>query len=73
MEMIPDPHGRMTYPDEIKVKMFNSMYKAFKPWHNKVFFYLCMEKADIWDRVFGWHYERNEDFEREFEVLRGRV
>lgn len=66
MEMVPDPHGKLTYPDEIKVAMFQRMYQAFAPWHNEVFFYLCMEKAGIWEQSFGYVYPDNETFEAEF-------
>lgn len=66
MEMVKDPHGKLTYRDEIKIEMFNAMNDAFSAWHGDVFFYLCMERADIWDAVFGWHYQTNEVFERTF-------
>lgn len=66
MEMVPDPHGKLTYPDEIKVAMFSRIYETFKPWHNRVFMYLCMEKASIWEKTFGFVYPNNEEFERDF-------
>lgn len=66
MEMVPDPHGKLTYPDEIKVAMFSRMYQAFAPWHSEVFFYLCMEKAGIWEQSFGYVYPDNETFEADF-------
>ncbi len=66
MPMVADPHGKLTYPDEIKIRMFKTMYDAFAPWHDAVFFYLCMEKAAIWEAVFGSAYETNEIFERDF-------
>jgi len=66
MEMVPDPHGKLTYPDDIKTAMFKKMYQAFAPWQNKVFFYLCMEKASIWEETFGFVYPDNDEFERDF-------
>ena len=45
-ELVADPHGKLTYPDELKVRMFSTMYRALAPWHGRVFLYLCMEKAD---------------------------
>ncbi len=66
MPMVPDPHGKLTYPDEIKVSMFRRMYEAFEPWQGRVFMYLCMEKAAIWEQAFGFVYEDNEEFERDF-------
>ena len=66
MQMIPDPHGRLTYSDDIKTIQFKAMYQAFKAWHDKVYFYLCMEKSSIWDSVFGRHYNNNEEFEQDY-------
>lgn len=66
MEMVPDPHGKLTYPDDIKIRMFSEMHQAFRAWHGQVFFYLCMEKAAIWQRTFGFVYSNNDDFEAEF-------
>jgi spore photoproduct lyase len=66
MELVPDPHGKLTYPDDIKVMMFRRMYESFAPWRDRVFMYLCMEKAAIWQRTFGYVYRNNEEFERDF-------
>ena len=66
MELVPDPHGKLTYPDELKVTMFRKMRQAFTPWLDEVFFYLCMEKAAIWQQAFGYVYPDNETFERDF-------
>ena len=66
MDMVQDPHGKLTYPDELKIRMFKTMHRAFAPWHDRVFFYLCMEKALIWQETFGFVYEDNEEFERDF-------
>ena len=65
-ELVADPHGKLTYPDDLKVRMFRAMYRALAPWHGRVFLYLCMEKAEIWDRAFGWRFASNDDFERAF-------
>ncbi|MBD3225463.1 MAG: hypothetical protein GF313_12080 [Caldithrix sp.] len=64
MELVKDPHGKLTYPDHIKIEKFRTMYQSFKPWHKKVFFYLCMEKADLWEPTLGYVYKTNEDFEK---------
>lgn len=64
MEMVTDPHGKMTYPDEIKIEKFSTMYRAFSAWQNQVFFYLCMEKASLWQESFGYVYTDNETFEK---------
>lgn len=66
MDLVKDPHGKLTYPDEIKVRMFRTMHAAFKNWHGKTFFYLCMEKEKIWLDTFGFSYLTNELFEENF-------
>ena len=42
MEMVRDPNGKWTYPDDLKVEMFRAMFKGLQSWREKVFFYLCM-------------------------------
>lgn len=64
MDFVTDPHGKLTYPDEIKIQKFSSMYDSFREWHDKVFFYLCMEKAEIWEKSFGWVFPDNDTFEQ---------
>ncbi len=65
MNFVSDPHGKLTYADDIKIEKFTTMYQTFSPWHDRVFFYLCMEKASIWERSLGYVYTNNEEFERE--------
>lgn len=66
MELTPDPHGKLTYPEQIKVDLFSHIYGSLRPWHREVFFYLCMETDRIWRQVFGRSYVTNEDFELDF-------
>jgi spore photoproduct lyase len=55
--------GKLSYPDEIKLEMFSFAYQSLKPWHDKVFFYLCMENPRLWQPVFGFDYADNNAFE----------
>lgn len=55
--------GKFSYSLETKEKLFRTAYEAFTPWHNNVFFYLCMEDASLWEPVFGMDYESNDAFE----------
>lgn len=66
MEMVPDPKGKLTYSDTIKVDMFRTMYEAVRTWRDEVFLYLCMEKSSVWEQSFGYVYGSNEEFEAEF-------
>jgi spore photoproduct lyase len=61
--MIPNPEGKMTYPDDVKLQLFQHAYDAFKPWHGKIFFYLCMEEKKLWESTFGYAYKDNKEFE----------
>ena len=70
MPMVRDPHGKLTYPDEVKSELYAAVYDALRPWHDSVFFYLCMETAVIWEAVLGRSYSDNVAFERDF-ALRG--
>lgn len=62
MNFSSDPLGKLTYADEIKLKLFKCLYSALEAWHKKVFIYLCMEKPEIWDALFGAHYQNNQKF-----------
>ncbi len=56
--------GKLSYPLEIKRRMFGSAYRSFsEEWKKKVFFYMCMEDPSLWKEVFGYQYDTNDDFE----------
>ncbi len=57
--------GKASYPLEIKEEMFKHAYESFKAWHNKVYFYLCMEDHSLWKKCFGYEYATNADMERD--------
>ena len=66
MELVPDAHGKLTYPDAVKLELFRHLYRALSPWHDEVFFYLCMEPSHIWEGTFGHAYATNQAFEEDF-------
>lgn len=66
MELVPDAHGKLTYPDTIKVELFRYLYEQLTPWHREVFFYLCMEPTHIWNQALGHAYSTNQEFEDHF-------
>ncbi len=59
-----DAAGKASYPMQIKEEMFTHAYESFRPWHKKVFFYLCMEDHSLWKKCFGYEYNTNADLER---------
>ena len=58
-----DAAGKLSYPFHIKEEMFTAAWEAFHPWRDQVFFYFCMEDRKLWESVFGYCYEKNEEFE----------
>ena len=64
MEMAADPHGKLTYPDEIKEQLYRCLHSALAGWRDAVFVYLCMEKHSIWQAALGWSPERSAAFEQ---------
>jgi len=66
MEMVRDTHGKLTYPDEVKVRLFGHLFDALGEWHDQVFFYLCMENSTIWETVFAAPAPSSERFEQIF-------
>ena len=64
-----DANGKSSYPDSTKQEMFKHAYESFKAWQGNskaesVFFYLCMEEHQMWQKTFGYQYSTNNDFER---------
>jgi spore photoproduct lyase len=55
--------GKLSYPQTIKEEMFRFAYQSLQAWHEDVFFYLCMENQRLWQPVFGYDYDSNQDFE----------
>lgn len=63
MPFLPNPEGKLSYPDSIKNDIFKFSYQSFSKWHDKVFFYLCMEEAKYWEAALGYVYNNNNEFE----------
>jgi len=66
MPMTPDHHGKLTYPDASKIEMYSLVYEALSPWHDAVFFYLCMEQRHIWEQSLGFCHATSDRFEEAF-------
>jgi spore photoproduct lyase len=60
-----DADGKWSYPDDIKLDLFSTLYRRFSAeWRDQVFFYLCMENKRFWQPVFGFDYADNTAFEQ---------
>ena len=61
---LTEADGKLSYPEAIKLKLFNHCYQTFTPqWKSAVFFYLCMENQRLWKPIFGYEYQSNNEFE----------
>ena len=60
---LADANGKLSYPLQIKRELFKFAADALSPWRGRVFFYLCMEDANLWREVLGHEYESNDAFE----------
>ena len=58
-----DAVGKSSYTKEIKNEIFGHVLNQFSSWHDRVFFYLCMEERSVWESVFGQSYIDNTEFE----------
>ncbi|MEE9167191.1 MAG: hypothetical protein V3U24_07005 [Candidatus Neomarinimicrobiota bacterium] len=56
--------GKYSYSIGTKEEMFRTAWDEFRPWQDRVFFYLCMESRELWESVFGFCYDSNEEFEQ---------
>ena len=53
-EMVRGPDGKVRYVKPIRVALYKRMYKALRDAGGKEpFIYLCMERADVWEKVTG--------------------
>ncbi|RLA06777.1 MAG: hypothetical protein DRQ51_08340 [Gammaproteobacteria bacterium] len=55
-------HQKYSYPYETKKGIFKNIYSYFKPWHNRIFFYFCMEDKKLWDDIFAFSFADNKQF-----------
>jgi len=60
--------GKFSYPEEIKLELFTHAFRSLAPWHERVFFYLCMENQRLWWPVLGHDYSSNRAFEEAMKV-----
>ena len=60
--------GKFSYPFKVKEELFSTVYGYFKPWHDKAYFYLCMEDPELWPLIFGRRYDNNNEFEEAMKV-----
>lgn len=57
-EMVLGDDAKMRYVKPVRVEMYRFLYGEIKKYISKEnLVYLCMERWDVWDKVFGYHPE----------------
>ncbi len=59
-EFIMGEDGKMRYFKPLRIEMYSMMVRWLREAAPDVFMYFCMERADVWDAVFGFHPVSNE-------------
>jgi spore photoproduct lyase len=55
-EMVLGDDAKVRYVKPLRVSMYNFLYKELKQYvTNENLIYLCMERWDVWDKIFGYH------------------
>jgi len=55
-EMVVGDDGKMRYVKPIRVQMYRLLYEELMKYlSGDSIVYLCMERWDVWDKVFGYH------------------
>ena len=65
-EFIKGLDGKWRYPKPRRVKIYKWVAAPLNKWSENIFAYFCMEMPDVWEKVFGWAPEGNEDFDKKF-------
>jgi len=58
-EFIRGEDGKMRYFKPLRREMYAHVLRALRAVRPDVFTYLCMERDDVWDEVYGFHPENN--------------
>ena len=73
-EFIKGMDGKWRYPKPRRIEIYKWAAEPLTKWSKDIFVYFCMELPDVWEKVFGWSPEDNEDFDKKFgESLKGRM
>ena len=55
-EMVLGSDGKMRYVKPLRTQMYQSLYQSLQDHADgPLFLYLCMERWDVWDAIFGSH------------------
>jgi len=66
-ELVPGEDGKLRYIKPLRVQMYQRMVKRLQAYDERLFIYLCMEREDVWEEVFGDTPGSTEGLNRRFE------
>lgn len=52
-ELIPGEDGKLRYMKPLRIKLYQRMVEWLRAYDKGLFIYLCMEREDVWQEVFG--------------------
>jgi spore photoproduct lyase len=66
-ELIVGEDGKLRYLKPIRIQMYRKLVSWLQEWSEDLFVYLCMEREDVWQEVFGSSPRSTEGLNRRFE------
>jgi spore photoproduct lyase len=66
-ELIQGEDGKLRYLKPLRVQMYRALVSWLRNWSEDLFIYLCMERGDVWQEVFGSSPGSSEELNRRFE------
>ncbi len=55
-EMVPGDDAKVRYVKPLRTEMYEHLYKELRKYISEDnLVYLCMERWDVWDKIFGYH------------------
>jgi spore photoproduct lyase len=66
-ELITGEDGKLRYLKPIRIQMYRMLVSWLQKWSEDLFVYLCMERGDVWQEVFGSSPGSSEGLNRRFE------
>ena len=52
-ELLPAEDGKFRYLKPLRIDIYRKMYQWLRGYGDDLFIYLCMEREDVWQEVFG--------------------
>jgi spore photoproduct lyase len=66
-ELVPGEDGKLRYIKPLRIKLYRRMAEWLRAHDQGLFIYLCMERRDVWQEVFGTTPGSTEGLNRSFE------